>query len=187
MKKKLIALALILGLLLCGCYHPPEPTEIYLIPNSFLAFNTMDHDEALEFFQDFGPDYCTDVQSVDDGIQLTLTEKQLAHWIEHNNEEIEKFFSDLAEINSEFHFERDENFQHVAFYLDENIPMITHAMRVYGVAAYYGLNYLLLNHAEDWSVEVSLYNCHTNKLVARVNIPYESVSYGDEEWAKSYE
>lgn len=188
MKRRIIAALLLLCSLLCGCAGvEEESTEICIIPVSYWAFSGMTPEEGVESFESLEEGYYTSVEVVEEGVQLELTKQQRDKLIQRNNEFIEELAEKFLSCNEEYRYVPDESYHQLAFYFDEKIPMITHVFSVYGIACTYGMNDILLNHTQDWSVDVSIYNCHTDQLVVSVQIPNESVTYGDEEWAKSYE
>ena len=53
---------------------------------------------------------------------------------------------------------------------------------VLGVTVSYGLNQILKYNNPNWSVEIEIINCHTNKQVVKISIPNDSVKIGEEEW-----
>lgn len=196
MKRKIILPLLLLCVLLCGCSSPesnPKPeastpcTETYIIPNSFWEYSGTKPEDAVDTFFELGDDYYTSAKVVDEGVQVELTELQRDNLIQRNNDYNERLIADFMAYNSEYWYVPDENYQRLAFYFDEKIPGFLNVKTVYNLAAGYGMNYILQNNTVDWNVEISIYNCHTGKLVASVNSPYETVSYGPEEWQKSYE
>ncbi len=186
-KSRIVAGLLLLIVLASGCANSKPKTETYVIPNSYWTYTSTTTEEAVETFHKLGDDYYTEVKIVDEGVQVELTEQQRDKLVQRNNDYIEKLVADYKAYNSEYWYVPDENYQKLAFYFDEKIPNLLHAATVYNLAAGYGLNYILLNNTTEWGVDISIYNCHTNKLVVSIDAPYETVSYGPAEWKASYD
>ena len=56
-----------------------------------------------------------------------------------------------------------------------------------GVTSMYALNGIIESGNSDWSVEVTIENCHTGNAVAQGVLPDDSITFGQEEWEASYE
>ena len=55
-----------------------------------------------------------------------------------------------------------------------------------GVVAKCGENYILKNNDPNWSYDIEIYNCHTNKLVVSSTVPEPGYSFDDKDWEESY-
>ncbi len=183
----LLAALMLVLLLVSGCGHKEAKTETYSIPWTYWSYTGTTKEAGVDSFNELGQDYCTSAKVVDDHVEIELTEQQREKLIERNNTYIAELVDEFKAYNSEYRYEPDETYQKVALYFDENIPTILHVSTFYNITACYGMNYMLTNHVAEWNVELSIYNCHTDKLVAFANVPYDSVSYGPEEWAASYQ
>ena len=190
MKRKLaMILILALACILTGCAKTSQnslKTEMYILPNSYLVFNGMEPDEAAKSCMELGEEFCTDVKVVSEGIQLELTEEQLNNLIMKNNRFIDELAEKFTSSNSMYRYETDETYQKLTLYFDENISGMLQIKTIMGIASSYAMNYMLLNNTKEWQVEIEIYNCHTNKLVASVKIPGEEMTYGAKEWEESY-
>ncbi len=149
-------------MLASGCANSKPKTETYIIPNSYWTYTSTTSEEAVETFYK----YYTDVKIVDKYVQVEFTEQQRDKLIQRNNEYIKKLITDYEEHNSEYSYVPDENYQKLEFYFDEKIPNFLHAATVYGMAAGYGLNYILQNTTELGG-DIYIYNCHTQKWLYR--------------------
>lgn len=185
-KNRIIAAVLLLIVLACGCADKTPKTETYIIPETFWGYTGTTQEEGVESFDELGEDYCTSAKVVGRDVQVELTEAQRDNLIQRNNDYIAELAEDFEAYNSEYRYVGDENYQKLEFYFDEKIPAILHVKTLFGISGAYGLNYVLENHDTEWQVDMKIYNCHTNKLVVSVKTPYESASYGPEEWKASY-
>lgn len=186
--KKLTALFLAVMALLSvtGCGIGAPKTETYVIPESYWEYAGTTPEKAVESFEKLGTDYYTTAQVVEDGVQVELTTEQRDRLVQRNNEYNEKLIADFLDYDSDYRYVPDETYQKLSFYFDEKIPPFLHVKTVYNLVAGYGMNYILQNNTTDWNVELSVYNCHTEKLVVKANCPYETVTCGPEEWKASY-
>lgn len=189
-KGRIIAGLLLLIILACGCADktPKTPkTETYIIPETFWGYTGTSPEEGVESIRKLGDDYYTDVKVVDRNVQVELTERQRENMIRRNDEYIAELAENFEKHNSEYRYVGDENYQKLDFYFDEKIPDILHVKTLFGISGAYGLNYVLKNHDTEWQVDLKIYNCHTNKIVATVDVPNETVTYGPAEWKASYD
>ncbi len=197
MKKVKLLVFFVSLMLLCGCARvlpmpetaatEPEKTEIFTLPNSFLTFCGESPEDVSSFFEKLGSDYYTSLQISTEGAKLELTQQQRDRLITRNREQLHSALEEFAETNSNYHYEIDETSRKVNLYFDEKIPVKTHLWVITYTVADLGFNYILENNRTDWNVEVSVYNCHTDKLVDSFCLPDKGASYGAEEWKKSYE
>lgn len=196
MKFRIIAAVLQLCLLLTGCAlagMPPETapqpeaeTMTCLIPNSYFKFTGTDAQEDAQALNELGPEYCTSAVFTEEGVEVELTEVQQEHMIARNNRTISQYFETFTAADSSYTYEADPEYRKLTLFFDEKIPMLPEINAVFGTAAGYCLNQILLNQA-DWGVEVTIYNCHTKKAVVSMNLPEDEGSFGPEEWKASYE
>lgn len=190
MKKRGFVILCSLLILFSGCGKKEAekpPVERYIIPNSYLTFTGTNAEETVASCLDLGEKYFTDAKVVDDGVQIEMTPQQKDNFIKRNNDFIKKLAKKFKESNSMYRYVPDENYQKLAFYYDEKISTDLQIKTVFGIATGYALNYMLTHHTTDWEVAVTIYNCHTKKEVVSIKVPKETVSYGLEEWKKSYE
>ena len=195
MKIKITAAVLLFCILLTGCTQIVKPSEITvqqepetticLIPNSYFEFSGSDPEAEVKALNDLGPEYCTSAILTEEGIKAELTEVQRDHLIERNNRFISKFLENYTAANSKYTYETDSEYKKLVFYFDERIPIFVEMRAVFGTATGYCLNQILLNRT-DWSVDITIYNCHTKKEVASITVPGEEGSFGAEDWERSY-
>ena len=193
MRLKITAAMLLFCLLLTGCspsMMPPETTAqqettICLIPNAYFELSGSDPEEETRALNDLGPEYCTSAVLTDEGISAELTEAQREHLVERNNRFISKFLDAYTAADSNYTCETDPEYRKLSFWFDEKIPITVEMSAVFGTVSGYCLNRILLNQT-DWSVDITIYNCHTNKKVVSMTVPGYEGSFGAEEWEASY-
>lgn len=188
MKYKL-AIILLVCCVLVGCSDMKQPvaeTNTYVIPNSFFEFTHVEVADEVSSCLALGRDYCTDAREVPEGMELVLTAEQLNNFVQRNNTFVDELVEKFLKADSLYRCELDGEYQTLSLYFDENISTGLQVETMLGIASHYGINYMLTNDTTEWNVFLSIYNCHTNKLVVSVNIPEEKVSYGAQEWEDSY-
>ena len=189
MKSKLVIIFVVICCVLSACSRsvPNDGnTETYIIPCSYFEFTGSEISDAVASCLSLGDAFCTEAKEVPEGMQLKLTDKQLENLIQRNNEFIKDLADKLEDSNSLYKFVMDDSYKNLTLYFDENIPSTLQVQTILGIASYYGMNYMLLNNTVEWNVQIEIFNCHTNKLVASVNIPDEEISYGAKDWEESY-
>lgn len=189
MKRVLIPIVLVICCVISGCSQTQQnrsKTKTYIIPNSYFEFIGSDIDEEVKSCLELGNDFCTDAKEIPEGMQLELTDEQMKNLVQRNDNFVDELAKQFSSTNNMYKCVLDDSYKKVTFYFDENISITLQAKTILGIAASYGMNYLLLNNSSDWNVQIEIFNCHTNNLVASVNIPDEEVSYGAKEWEESY-
>lgn len=189
MKRKLAAIFTLVCLLFCGCSQSSpasDKTETYIIPNSYFKFTGSEVAEAVESCLELGSDFCTDAKEIPEGMQLELTDQQRNNLIQRNDDFVDELAQQFTSSNSMYRYISDGSYKKLILYFDENISSIIEVKTILGISSSYGMNYMLLNNTTDWNVQIEISNCHTNKLVASVNIPDGEISYGAKEWEESY-
>lgn len=164
-----------------------ETTETCLVPTSYFKFSGYTLESAFEEYSEYVNSYFVSVKQADNGLLLEMTEKQKKDFINRNNEFIEKQLKQFTEHNDMYKYVGDSEYKTLEFYYDEKIPEAIEVRGVWAVVNGYGMNYILKNNTTEWGVHVTIKNCHTGKVVASGTIPNETVSYGENEWKKSYE
>ncbi|MEE0931027.1 MAG: hypothetical protein UIM53_08505 [Acutalibacteraceae bacterium] len=195
MKRRLFAFLIVICLTFSSCSlvnssdsktETEEQTEIYIIPNSYFEFIGTEISKSVESCLALGDEYCTAAEEVADGMQLKLTAEQKNNLIKRNDDYVDKLVGELTQSNSMYKCELDDSYKSVKLYYDEKITTMLQAQTMLGIVSNYGMNYMLVNNTTEWNVKLEIFNCHTNKLVASVNIPDEKISYGAKEWEESY-
>ena len=189
MRRILFFIILVICVMFSGCSQSQQSsstTEIYIIPNSYFEFTGSEAAEAVESCLELGNDFCTDAKEIPEGMQLELTDKQRNNLIQRNDAFADELAQQFTSSNSMYRYISDGSYKKLILYFDENISSVIEVKTILGIASSYGMNYMLQNNTTDWNVQIEIFNCHTNKLVASVNIPDGEISYGAEEWGKSY-
>ena len=163
-----------------------EETEIYMIPESYFEFSSTEAADQAEASNELGDELCTNAEAVGTGMKLELTDVQRDNMIKRNDEFAESLVDDLLQENEAYHYTGDDSYRKLDFYFDEHVDPMTQIFALQGACCCYAYNQILLNHTEDWNVELTIYNCHTNKVVVHANIPSEDSSWTPEDWENSY-
>ncbi len=195
MKRTCLVLLSVL-LLLCSCsknekeknenVEKTEKTEKYIIPESWLRFSGMTPEESLESLLKLGEDYYTDAIVSGNNLELMLTDRQRDNHIKRNDEYLNEIVATVSEANSLYRCVLDENYQKFEIHMDEKMSTYLQVTTLGMFALCYGQNYMFKNKTSEWSVDISIYNCHTGKLVISMTVPTDLGSWGDKEWEASY-
>lgn len=192
--KKIAAILLMAVMMLTACaprgQHVPSDndteedkvTEI-TIPASYLDFTGNDAEETAEDYKA----YCTDAAVQDGNVVLEVNEQQKQEILEMNQDFIDDALEDFQEENSQYSYELKDDFSGVVYRYDESIESGVQAKMLMGVTSMYALNGIIESGNSEWSVEVTIENCHTGNVVAQGVLPDDSISFGQEEWETSYE
>ena len=192
MKKAAILLMTVLMFTACASegQHVPSDndteehkvTEI-TIPASYLNFTGNDAEETAEDYKA----YCADAAVQDGNVVLEVDEQQKQEILEMNQDFINDALEDFQEENSQYSYELRDDFSSVVYRYDESIESVVQAKMLMGVTSMYALNGIIESGNSDWSVEVTIENCHTGNVVAKGVLPGDSITFGQEEWEASYE
>ena len=192
--KKIAAILLTAVMMLTACapkgQHVPSDndteedkvTEI-TIPASYLDFTGNDAEETAEDYKA----YCTDAAVQDGNVVLEVNEQQMQEILEMNQDFIDDALEDFQEENSQYSYELKDDFSGVVYRYDESIESGVQAKMLMGVTSMYALNGIIESGNSEWSVKVTIENCHTGNVVAQGVLPDDSISFGQEEWETSYE
>lgn len=159
-----------------------ETIEITL-PGSLFEFANTDLQDNKEAFEE----YCTDVREDGDSLVLEVTEEQREALIEMNQKNIDDILDQVAEENSEYSCELSSDYSKVVYKYDENIDGILQAKILVSLTSIYVMNGIIETNNSDWSVDASIVNCHTGKIVVQGIFPGASLTFGEAEWKASYE
>lgn len=162
--------------------EPQETIEITL-PGSLFEFANTDLQDNKEAFEE----YCTDVREAGDSLVLEVTEEQREALIEMNQKNIDDILDQVEEENSQYSYELRDDFSGVVYRYDESIESVVQAKMLMGVTSMYALNGIIESGNSDWSVEVTIENCHTGNAVAQGVLPGDSITLGEQAWEASYE
>ena len=90
------------------------------------------------------------------------------------------------EADPSYSFQGSEDYTEISFYYDEKLSPNLQGTAVFGATVGYAHNYILINNAEDWSVHLKIYNCHTKNIVAEGVLPGDELSFDEKDWEESY-
>ena len=153
------------------------------IPASYLEFTGNDAEETAEDYKA----HCTDATVQDGNVVLEVNEQQKQEILEMNQDFIDDALEDFQEENSQYSYELKDDFGGVVYRYDESIESGVQAKMLMGVTSMYALNGIIESGNSEWSVKVTIENCHTGNVVAQGVLPDDSISFGQEEWETSYE
>lgn len=181
-----VLIALALAVDLSGCAGKSEDTENLteiVIPESYLQFTGADPEETAESYQE----YCTNAEVSGADVVLEVTDKQKDNIMQMNQSFIDKTLEKFKDENTDYSYEMDENYASIVYAYDENIDAYLQAQLLMGVTSIYVLNRMIENTTSEWSVEVTIENCHTGKTVAHGELPEDTLTFGESEWRESYD
>ena len=192
--KKIAAILLMAVMMLTACaprgQHVPSDNDTeedkvseITIPASYLEFTGNDAEETAEDYKA----YCTDATVQDGNVVLEVNEQQKQEILEMNQDFIDDALEDFQEENSQYSYELRDDFSGVVYRYDESIESGVQAKMLMGVTSMYALNGIIESGNSEWSVKVTIENCHTGNVVAQGVLPDDSISFGQEEWETSYE
>ncbi len=192
--KKIATILLMAVMMLTACapkgQHVPSDNDTeedkvseITIPASYLEFTGNDAEETAEDYKA----YCTDATVQDGNVVLEVNEQQKQEILEMNQDFIDDALEDFQEENSQYSYELKDDFSGVVYRYDESIESGVQAKMLMGVTSMYALNGIIESGNSEWSVKVSIENCHTGNVVAQGVLPDDSISFGQEEWETSYE
>lgn len=192
--KKIATILLMAVMMLTACapkgQHVPSDNDTeedkvseITIPASYLEFTGNDAEETAEDYKA----YCTDATVQDGNVVLEVNEQQKQEILEMNQDFIDDALEDFQEENSQYSYELKDDFRGVVYRYDESIESGVQAKMLMGVTSMYALNGIIESGNSEWSVKVSIENCHTGNVVAQGVLPDDSISFGQEEWETSYE
>ena len=104
-----------------------------------------------------------------------------------NQKNIDDILDQVEEENSQYSYELRDDFSGVVYRYDESIESVVQAKMLMGVTSMYALNGIIESGNSDWSVEVTIENCHTGNAVAQGVLPGDSITLGEQAWEASYE
>ncbi len=186
--REIISGLLILILILCsgGCSGEPTDTENLteiIIPASYLQFAGADAEDTAESYRE----YCTDSEVKDMDVVLEVTDSQKEDIIQMNQEFIDRTLDKFLDGNPEYSYKLADDYSSIVYAYDEKIDASLQAQLLMGVTSMYALNGIVENNTSEWSVEITIENCHTGKTVAYGTLPEDTVAFGESEWRESYE
>ena len=175
-----LLLVLTIILFVCAC-TPQKPSEVVL-PKSLLNYSQTDAETMLETYR-ADKTICQDAYVRDEDLVLVVTQEQFESLWQENEQMMQSFRDGLAEEEG-YWLEESGDYTAFKIYCDENVPMILNLKILQGMSGCYGIAQVLKGNM-DWSVEVTVVNCHTNKVVASFVCPGVG-GYDAEDWAESY-
>lgn len=192
--KKIATILLMAVMMLTACapkgQHVPSDNDTeedkvseITIPASYLEFTGNDAEETAEDYKAC----CTDATVQDGNVVLEVNEQQKQEILEMNQDFIDDALEDFQEENSQYSYELKDDFSGVVYRYDESIESGVQAKMLMGVTSMYALNGIIESGNSEWSVKVTIENCHTGNVVAQGVLPDDSISFGQEEWETSYE
>ncbi len=177
-------LLLVLAIILFVCACTPQKQFEVVYPESLLRFSQTDAETIAEMYR-ADKTFCQDAYVRGKDAVLIVTQEQFGNLQRDNEQKMQKIRDDLSAINMGYWLEESGDYTSFKLYCDENIPVLLNLITLQGLSGYYAVAQVLQGN-EDWSVEITVVNCHTNKTVAQFRYPGETGSYGAEEWAESY-
>lgn len=140
----------------------------------------------MENMEEFSA-YCTDVRQEGDDFVLEVTQEQKEALTARNRENMDEILSEVQEADPEYAVELSDDYSEAVYQYDENIDSNLQAKLLLSMTTIYALNGIIETGDADWSVRVSIVNCHTGKTVAQATLPEETITFGQSEWQASYE
>ena len=162
-----------------------EDTTEYVIPESYLA-QGFDPQEIADACMEKGPDYCTNARVEGNTVILELTDTQRLNFIEKNNEEAKVWAESYLQADENYRIEGSDDYKEITFYCDEKVPLMALSQASGATIQSYGLNQILEENSGQWSVHVSIVNCHTGKIVVEGDLPQEELIFTPNDWTESY-
>lgn len=158
-------------------------TTQIVIPSSLLTFAGVDLQDSIEEFES----YCTSVTTDAGDMVIEVTEEQRSSLINKNIENINSISEEVEAANPEYSCELSSDYSKAVYKYDENIDQTLQAKILVALTTNYALNEILETNNSDWSIDISVVNCHTNNTVAQVTLPEQTITFGQDEWTASYE
>lgn len=182
-------LTIAISVLLCSACAVAKPTETKVekteeitIPASFIHFINSDAEKVATSYED----YCAETIMKDGDVILSVTEKQKNKIVNMNCDFIDETIETLEDAAPEYSFELAEDYSSATYRYDENIDGILQAKLLLGITSMHVLNGILVTGNSDWSIEVTIMNCHNDNVVARGTLPDDTINLDDEIWEASY-
>lgn len=186
MRKNKLLIALLILCTACTSTQKTEPYTEYLIPNSLISFTRVETDEYVDSMNELGNNYLLSAEKNSEGIEVKMTESQKQEFIKKNEGFVQDCIDDFTGQNELYSVVYDD-YSKLELYFDEHYEYITLLASMVGLVTYFGILQIFTTGDSNWSVEVTVYNCHTGKQVSSAVMPEGGFSIGDEEWKISYE
>lgn len=154
-------------------------------PESLFTFTGMTVEEIMDSYEVLGKDYYTEIYAEGNTLVLEGTKEQIQRQIDENNAWVEELTDEFLAQDPQYAFEGDPEYTSAVFFFDEYIDTDVQSRTLLGITSMYATNYILSGNS-DWTVNVTVKNCHTGLTVAQALIPEETLEYGPEEWEDSY-
>ncbi len=145
----------------------------------------MDPQEQLEAIEADGTATFDAARIEDGGLVLTATPGQLETYRASCREQRDAWVGDFLEAGDGYAFEASDDGRSLAFFCDESIGPVVSGKAFLGVTAMYAMEQVL-DGDPDWSVEITVINCHTKSEVGRVTLPDGELTLTQEMWERSY-
>lgn len=171
---------------LAACGSVKAETKEIRLPESLILFSGSTAEETEKSYKELGKAYCTDAYVDGGGLVMVMTDQQVKNMLDYNNDWVEELTEKFEASGNGYEITGDSHYQSVDFSYDENMAANTQIETIYGIVAMYGMNYILTEDA-DWSVDVSIVNCHTGRTVAEGTLPEETLNFDNDDWRASYE
>ena len=180
-----LALASLLTHSLSGCAAGTAAKNYTVIPESYYEYFGDTPGEDVASIRALGPDYCTRAYRKDGGIVIVANSRQRKN-LRKRNDHLIKYYKDLfLEESSEYAIHSSPDFRHLEFVYDEKMDETTQNEAVRGLAYMYVLNQLIDGAGENWSLNITIRNCHTGKRIADVKIPGHAIDFSHADWNES--
>ena len=157
--------------------------EVVRVPYSLLKFSGMTTDEFINSCEEVHGYSVVDY--VDgDYIDIIISE-DIEDIIHDNNIFVEDLIVEFTESSSEYYINGSDDYKSLDIGIDEYFDTDLLMKTLTGIISEYGYNQVLMG-TTDWSVYVTVYNCHTGNIVNSGKIPYEEFEVTSELWEDSY-
>lgn len=123
----------------------------------------------------------------DDGtVTMVLSADQKSKWLETREEGLESFKEQLEAKGKSYTMKWASDYTSVDVYYNLDLPTADAAIVILGGELMCAM-YQMFNgtNPDAWTVELSVYNSDTLKLVKAANCPQEKLSYVDADWKAS--
>ncbi|RDU23791.1 hypothetical protein [Anaerosacchariphilus polymeriproducens] len=179
--KKFIKVGVICILLMLICSGCNMKTKKYLIPSTALFAQTNGQDGLVSKIKEMNKDqkFCTDIRKTDDGgVLLVLTEEQKKNMQSQYLKNMKKFADGIKGLGDTIEINKD--YTEITYYA----TFKTFSTLDIGAVMFYLAGYQCLQIPEkgEWSLNVTIINSETNKIVKQIEFPKENLDIVGEDW-----
>ena len=165
-------------------YKEALSTKIYTLDQKFLKLGGLSPEEyARDLVKTFGEESFVNIVAHDDSVSVELTEDQRQELVENIIRQVEYLDFEFGEIDENYHFLAKENYSVVDIYYDLNLSPYNVGYYILH-AEWLCAEIQIFSGADEWYVEINVYNANTGKLVATGDSEH-NVKYNEEDWIRS--